>query len=216
MNFEESIVNARLIKLTNIEENADYDRYEVCWANDETPEQLREMADKTEEAQRAHLHFRTYPDENMVTHLKLYGLKAEMVLNIQDFEGEMHSSVVKLDDSTRMLISDKVIDMAVCNSLEKRNLPVVTMQDVQEYMENSGKKADTVECAKLAYAANGWIDTTSSDDKDKAISNAVSVRDAVEYMVDALTKTGYIARMMEEINNERIENKGRVTEIDNR
>ena len=37
-----------------------------------------------------------------------------------------------------------------------------------------------------------------------------------EYMVDALTKTGYIARMMDEINNERIENKGRVTEIDNR
>lgn len=37
-----------------------------------------------------------------------------------------------------------------------------------------------------------------------------------EYMVDALTKTGYIARMMEEINNERIENKGRVTEMDNR
>lgn len=183
MNFEESIVNAKLIKLTNIEENADYDRYEVCWANDETPEQLREMADKTEEAQKAHLHFRTYPDENMVTHLKLYGLKAEMVLNIQDFEGEMHSSVVKLDDSTRMLISDKVIDMAVCSSLEKRNLPVVTMQDVQEYMENSGKKADTVECAKLAYAANGWIDTTSSDDKGKAISNAVSVRDAVKNMI---------------------------------
>ncbi len=183
MTFEESIVNARLIKLMNIEENADYDRYEVCWANDETPEQLREMADKTEEAQKAHLHFRTYPDENMVTHLKLYGLKAEMVLNIQDFEGEMHSSVVKLDDSTRMLISDKVIDMAVCNSLEKRNLPVVTMQDVQEYMENNGKKADTVECAKLAYAANGWIDTTSSNDKDKAISNAVSVRDAVKNMI---------------------------------
>lgn len=37
-----------------------------------------------------------------------------------------------------------------------------------------------------------------------------------EYMVDALTKTGYITRMMDEINNERIENKGRVTEIDNR
>ena len=37
-----------------------------------------------------------------------------------------------------------------------------------------------------------------------------------EYMVDALTKTGYIAQMMNEIDNERIENKGRVTEIDNR
>lgn len=37
-----------------------------------------------------------------------------------------------------------------------------------------------------------------------------------EYMVDALTKTGYIARMIDEINNERIENKGRETEIDNR
>lgn len=37
-----------------------------------------------------------------------------------------------------------------------------------------------------------------------------------EYMVDALTKTGYIARMIDEINNERVENKGRVTEIDNR
>lgn len=37
-----------------------------------------------------------------------------------------------------------------------------------------------------------------------------------EYMVDALTKTGYITRMMDEINNERIENKGRETEIDNR
>ncbi len=37
-----------------------------------------------------------------------------------------------------------------------------------------------------------------------------------EYMVDALTKTGYITRMMDEINNERIENKGCVTEIDNR
>ncbi len=185
MTFEESIVNAKLIKLTNIEENADYDRYEVCWANDETPAQLREMADKTDEAQKAHLHFRTYPDENMVTHLKLYGLKAEMVLNVQDVEGEMYSSTVKLDDSTRMLITDKVIDMAVCNSLDKRNLPVVTTQDVQEYMENSGRKADTVECAKLAYAANGWIDTfsTSSNDKEKAISNAVSARDAVKNMM---------------------------------
>lgn len=183
MTFEESIVNARLIKLMNIEENADYDRYEVCWANDETPEQLREMADKTEEAQKAHLHFRTYPDENMVTHLKLYGLKAEMVLNIQDFEGEMHSSVVKLDDSMRMLISDKVIDMAVCSSLEKRNLPVVTMQDVQKYMENGEKKADAVECAKIAYSANGWIDNVNSNDKDKAISNAVSVRNAVKNMM---------------------------------
>ncbi len=37
-----------------------------------------------------------------------------------------------------------------------------------------------------------------------------------EYMVDALTKTGYIAQMKSEIDNERIENKGRVTEIDNR
>lgn len=56
-------------------------------------------------------------------------------------------------------------------------------------------------------------------DKDE---NSIEENDYVlspkdnEYMVDALTKTGYIAQMMNEIDNERIENKGRVTEIDNR
>ena len=36
------------------------------------------------------------------------------------------------------------------------------------------------------------------------------------YMVDALTKAGYISKMKEEITAQRLEDKGRVTEIDNR
>lgn len=139
-----AIQEADYVKLPDITEEG-FDRYEVKFKDGNVPLELLHRADDTEVGKMKNTHFATYPDENVLVHLKDYGNSMEMGVNLIGIEGGVTlTSDVKLNETERVIAADMLTNLAVSKENAEKGLPVVTREDVHKFLKENGYGNKTV------------------------------------------------------------------------
>lgn len=139
-----AIQEADYVKLPDITEEG-FDRYEVKFKDGKVPLELLYRADDTDVGKNENTHFATYPDENVLVHLKDYGNSMEMGVNLIGIEGGVTlTSDVELSYNERLLAVDMLTNLAVSKENAERGLPVVTRDDAYKFLKENGYGSKTV------------------------------------------------------------------------
>lgn len=163
-----AIQEADYVKLPDITEEG-FDRYEVKFKDGKVPLELLYRADDTDVGKNENTHFATYPDENVLVHLKDYGNSMEMGVNLIGIEGGVTlTSDVKLNETERVIAADMLTNLAVSKENAEKGLPVVTRDDVHKFLKENGYGNKTVFFDnKIAHLVNAKVNKEGNLDVNK-------------------------------------------------
>lgn len=85
-----------------------FNRYDVIFHDGIVPTELKEKCDVTDIAEKHNLHFLSYPDDDLVVHLKDYDYKAILSVTLKNSKGPLYTVDVTVNPAYLDMIHDKI------------------------------------------------------------------------------------------------------------
>ena len=117
-----SITEADLIKKEFYE---DYVIYSIKWKNNIIPDEILNILNRN------NIHFANYENQDIIVQLRLSISKAEIII----YEKEFKPIFIEFDDDIRVVLYYIVDDKNLCKELKIKNLPIITSEDIQDYVK---------------------------------------------------------------------------------